>query len=326
MFRHQKVVAVFEDFDLEVAKQLDSLEVATCGYLSPVTDPFQPVNNKYHLTEKIIKVFVDRNLPVEFITKGKISDEAIAMIRDQEHSFGQVSILTPHEDLRRKLVPMGAHTKILFQNLERLSRAGKHAVCRIDPIFPYLTDSETDLEDIVKRAAESGAKHIVASCVDIPSKISSSFYSALGAIDGDLVARYRELYVERIDGDLNASIEYRRRLFSLLKEICGRYDVTFGLCMEYEKTPKGVRGLNQDFMTSRNCEGIDIPVYVREGKGKQFEPGVCDQRGVCLKCQHASCGIEELAMGRPESRKDWDLAAYRRWRGRTDESGQIPLF
>ncbi|MEA3355636.1 MAG: hypothetical protein U9Q63_04120, partial [Patescibacteria group bacterium] len=36
---------------------------------------------------------------------------------------------------------------------------------------------------------------------------------------------------------------------------------------------KKVRGLNSEFMSSNNCDGVDIPIYVREGDGKRLELG-----------------------------------------------------
>ena len=79
-FETEGVVTVFKDFDKVIAGQPGKADYASCGYLSPVTDPFQPLNNKYKLTEKIIAEFVNRNIPVEFITKGRVSDEAILLI------------------------------------------------------------------------------------------------------------------------------------------------------------------------------------------------------------------------------------------------------
>ncbi|HAW60686.1 MAG TPA: hypothetical protein DCW86_04375, partial [Actinobacteria bacterium] len=171
LFRERGVVTVFKNFDEAIARQLDSLSVVSCGYLSPVTDPFQLINERYRLSEKIIEVFVDRNIPIEFVTKGVVGDEAIDLIKRQPHSFGQVSILTADEDLRKKLVPGGASTDELFGNLRRLSGAGVRSVCRIDPVIPLLTDDEENLRRMILKAASCGVKHIIASCLDIPRKI-----------------------------------------------------------------------------------------------------------------------------------------------------------
>jgi hypothetical protein len=85
-----------------------------------------------------------------------------------------------------------------------------------------------------------------------------------------------------------------------------------GLCMEFESLDeKRLKGLNREFMSSRNCEGIDVPLYVRAGDGKRFEP-VPGCKGNCLRCHFMEsepvCGIPELKQAGA-----WKLKDYRRW-------------
>jgi DNA repair photolyase len=311
LFRQGGVVTVCRDFDRVVARQLDGISVASCGYLSPVTDPFQPLESKYHLSEGIIGQFVRRNIPVEFITKCRIPPHVIELVSEQEHSFGQVSILTPREELRHRLMAGGAPTDALFSNLKRLSQAGIHAVCRIDPIVPFITDDRRDLLTLIDRAVQAGARHIVASIMDVPRRISSAVFRHLDRLRPGLGSQSRALYRETIDGTLHADLDYRRSMFSCLRQQCDRAGVTFALCMEYQLQDGVPVGLNAEFASSVNCEGIDIPVYVR--RGGRFE-SAADCRGNCLGCRNPLCGIEDLAMGRPEvTRRDFKLRDYRRW-------------
>ena len=312
LFRERGVAAVFKDFDKKVARQLDGIRVASCGYLSPVTDPFQPINEKYGLSERIIKEFVDRNIPVQFTTKGKISDAAIKLIKKQEHSFGEVSILTLDEDKRQRLMADGASTDELVRNIERLANEGKFAVCRIDPIIPYVTDGKGELEELVWRVVDAGAKHIITSCMDIPRALKFEICEELRKRFEITKKKFERLYIEEISGRFHANIEYRRKLFRTMRKICDRNKVTMGLCMEFESLGgKEVEGLNKRFMSSNNCEGVDIPIYVRKGDGKRFEPvRGCD--GNCLNCHFSDkepvCGISDL-----KKAEAWKLRDYRRW-------------
>ncbi len=312
LFREKGVVAVFKDFDKKVAKQLEGLRVASCGYLSPVTDPFQPINERYELSEKIIKEFVDRNIPVQFTTKGRISDTALKLIKKQEHSFGEVSILTLDEDKRKKLMAGGASTDELARNIERLANEAKFTVCRIDPIIPYVTDGEEELEELVRRVVDAGAKHIITSCMDIPRALKNELYEELEKRFRIPKREFERLYTEVISGRFHANIEYRRKLFGLMREICDRNKVKMSICMEFKSLGgKRVRGLNKEFMSSNNCEGVNVPIYVRKGDGKRFEPVQrCD--GNCLKCHFSDkeqvCGISDLRKAGA-----WKLRDYRRW-------------
>lgn len=309
-WRNRGTIYIFENFPQSVAKQLDRLNIAACGYLSPVADPFQPLEEEFHLSEQIVEVFIERNIPIEVITKGRIPQRVIELISQQEHSFIQVSILTWDENLRKLLVPGGADTETLLDNLRRAREAGIYAVARIDPIFPLITDDPTDLERLVRMVKEAGARHIIGSVVDIPLKTQREVFSLLTRLDRKLPAAYRELFREKIGYSLHARIDYRRNVFSQLRRICEREGLTFALCMEFALTGREYKGkpimegMNKEFATSRNCEGIDVPLYIRQDD--KFAPLPCD--GACLHCEAPLCGIEELATGGA-----WRLADYSRW-------------
>ncbi|MCM8792029.1 MAG: hypothetical protein NC826_02635 [Candidatus Omnitrophica bacterium] len=311
IFNKKNIIFVCNDFDRVVSRQLDSIDVTSCGYLSPVTDPFQEIEDRFHLSEKIILEFIKRDIPIEFITKCKIPQRVIELIKTQRHSFGQVSILTTDEKLRKILAPGGTDTEELFNNLKRLSKEKIFSVCRVDPIFPFITDTKKHLEELITRAQDSGARHIVASILDIPLRIKGFILNCIKRYFGmDMYYNYLKLYQERI-GYLNARIEYRRKIFEFLKNVCEKKKITFALCMEYEIKDDRILGLNKEFMTSKNCEGIDIPIYVR--KNNKFEP-LYNCLGNCLNCNSALCGIEDLAMARSsDSKKDFKLKDYRRW-------------
>jgi len=324
IFRDKGIVAVFKDFDIKVARQLDRLTIASCGYLSPVTDPFQPINERYQLSEKILKEFVDRNIPVKLTTKGRISEKALKVIKKQEHAFGEVSILTLDEDKRERLMAGGASTDELVRNIERLANEDKFAVCRIDPIIPYVTDEREELEELMRNVVDAGAGHIIASCMDIPKALMYEIGDELEKRVGIPQRMLNHLYTEELSGRLHASIDYRRKFFRMMREICDEHTVTMGLCMEFESLGrKKVVGLNKEFMSSWNCEGINIPIYVRQGDGKRFEPVTgCD--GNCLQCHSSE---SEPACGIPDLKKAgaWKLKDYRRWsklveEGRTKQS------
>jgi DNA repair photolyase len=314
IFHHEGTIFISKDFDKTIAGQLDSLNVASCGYLSPVTDPFQKLNGIYRLSEKIVKVFVERNIPIEFITKSKIPDEVIELMKGRKHCFGQVSILTVEEPLRKIFSPSGATTDEVFADLSRLAGNGIHAVCRIDPVFPYITDKKDKLKDLVDRAVSSGASHIIASVLDLPVKISEYIFRNIKSHFGTGTYNdYKTLYTEKI-GYLNARIDYRKKVFDYIRNLCDKKGVTFALCMEYEiEDNSSPAGLNRIFMSSTNCEGIDIPIYIR--KEDKFYPAA-DCSGNCLNCTAAKCGISDLAMGISEnSKKNWKLKDYKRWSG-----------
>ncbi len=289
--RQHDTVYVFKDFDRQVKRQLESLDVASCGYLSAVSDPFQRINEYYRLSEKIIRTFVALNVPIECVTKQVIPEEALRLLRQQRDSFAQVSILTPHERLRRILSPQGAPTAALFENFRRLSQAGIFAAARLDPILPYINDDKKSLKQLLSTLGAARVPHLVASVLDIPPAIAAYVLARVKKLFGtETACRYRSLYNERI-GYLNADVRYRQDLFHFLKEEAGRNGLTFSLCMEFKREEGRVKGLNQEFSTSYNCEGKDVPLYRKHGK--RFSP-IEGCRGNCLRCTSFACGLPQF--------------------------------
>jgi DNA repair photolyase len=310
LFNADGVVTVFEDFDKVVSDQLDSISVASCGYLSPVCDPFQLVNSRYRLAEGIVNEFVRRNIPIEFVTKCVVPRDVIRLMKSQRHSFGQFSVLTLREDLRTGLMSGGASVEDIFGSMKECAVAGLPVVLRIDPVIPSLTDDRKDLKRLLERGIDSGAKHVVASVMDVPVKIAKEVFAQFRRFGVGLAYDLERLYGETIDGYLHADIDYRKRVFDTLRDLCEARGVTFALCMEYEVVGGRPVGLNREFMSSVNCEGVDVPVYIR--KGGSFTPAAgCN--GACLTCTEAVCGIEDLAMGTGNGKVDFHLGDYRKW-------------
>ncbi|MDD5614133.1 MAG: hypothetical protein PHQ54_03560 [Candidatus Omnitrophica bacterium] len=312
LFRDKNIIVVAKDFQREVSRQLDSIDVASCGYLSPVSDPFQPLNNKFHISELIIDEFTKRNIPIEFITKCRVPASVLDKLTVNRHNFGQVSILTGDSCLNRILVPNGAHHQVLFDNIMRMSKKNIFSVLRIDPVLPYLNDKKQDLKELIKKASVFGAKHVITSVLDIPVSLKNEFLDFVKSEFGTNISdRYRALYTERIGNYWHAKLAYRLSVFDFLKNEVAKEGMSFALCMEYQILKDGSRrGLNKDYMTSVNCEGIDIPVYRRSGF--YFYPA-SDCLGNCLNCSEAVCGIEDLAMAKDSSKFDWQLKDYKRW-------------
>jgi DNA repair photolyase len=310
LFNTKGIVTVFQDFDRVIADQLDSISVASCGYLSPVCDPFQEVDSRYRLSEKIVQEFVCRNIPIEFITKCKVPKEIIGLVKTQRHSFGQFSVTTIREDVRTRLMAGGATVDEIFGSMKECAVAGVPVVLRIDPVIPYLTDSKQELNRLVEKGIDSGARHVIGSVMDVPLRIAKEVFAQFRRLGVGFAYDLERLYCESIDGSLHAAIDYRKRVFDILREACEARGITFALCMEYEMVEGRPVGLNREFMSSENCEGMDVPAYVREGEA--FVPAAACN-GACLGCTEALCGIEDLAMGRGSGKQDFHLADYRRW-------------
>jgi len=264
-FEQDGCVAVFEGLERNIERRLRRLNTLYPVQLSPATDPFQPVNERYELTERIIDVVTRQNVPVDVLTKGRYSDEAIHLMARHPYSIGQVTILTPHESLRRKLMMSGATTEQLFENLNRLRCAGIYTILRLDPIIPGISDNLDDLCAVIQQAAAAGAQHVIVSAMRIPYRMRQQVFLRLMEL-GATKEALQSLYTDRYDSSLHPKWAYRKPLFDELKAEARRQGLTFALCREFVHEAGRLRGLNQDYCTADNCEGRAFPkAFVQVG-------------------------------------------------------------
>ncbi|MEM1538655.1 MAG: hypothetical protein QXK12_01670 [Candidatus Nezhaarchaeales archaeon] len=290
LWNEKRVITVFEGIDEKCAFELDQLYVASCAYLSPVTDPFQrPLENTYGLSEKIAYAFLDRGLPVEFITKRGDNVPLRLLDRMAEHKyrhcFTQFSILSVDDDVRRVFSPGGATVEQQFKAVRRAVDRGLFTVVRMDPILPGITDSERSIRELVERAKKEGVKHVIFSVCDLGWKWRRRTLSVIKHYFPEALKVWREVYVE--EGGSQACLSYREEVFRRAREVCDREGLTMSLCMEFKvelgKGGKTYVGLNSVYATSESCEGIDIPMYYRSSLSEAFKP-MEGCRGNCLAC------------------------------------------
>lgn len=285
----ENVLTVFIELPNIVKKQLSKLLVAHPAFLSPTTDPFQPVEEKFKISHRLILLFIEAGLPVSISTKRKIPLETLRVASQNPKTLIQVSINTPEESLHRKLHPNASPLKELFENIEKASAVGLFTTVRIDPIVPGVNDKLSDIEKIIKTAKNAGAKHVVVSCLDIPVRASKQIFKNLSFFNPQL----KKFYTQVFRGYLHAEQDYRLELFKNIKQMVTEHGLTFSLCNEFVLINKNLKGLNETFMTSPSCEGPPLPVYIRKTTLEKFSPAQCN--GACLYCRNPVCGIKELA-------------------------------
>lgn len=287
LWDNKGIITVFKDFDLKVKEELDELYVASCGYLSPTIDPFQkPLEDQYHLSEKTAYEFLRYNLPIVFITKQgdnipiKLLDEMARHL----HCFCEFTILSCDDEIRKIFSSRGATVEQQFKAVREAADRGLYVVVRMDPLFPGITDDESSIRELVVRAKQEGAKHVIFSLCDIDAEHLLDVFNLIREFFPDAYPKWKKIYVEKIGRDYNASIEYRRRVFRICRKICDEIGVTMALCMEFERIIGNkimYKGLNDEFMTSNVCEGKIVPLYHRWKLDEQFKPiKNCD--GNCL--------------------------------------------
>jgi DNA repair photolyase len=126
--------------------------------LSGNTDCYQPAEQTFRLTRKMLEVCNEFNQPVGILTKNAwiIKDKDILQKMAEKNILSaMVSITSLNEDIRRVLEPRTTTAKQRLKVIEELSKGGVRTGVMMGPMIPGLNEHE--MQPIMKAAKDAGA-------------------------------------------------------------------------------------------------------------------------------------------------------------------------
>jgi DNA repair photolyase len=175
-------------FVKENAAELLRRELARPGYrpaplaLGANTDPYQPFEQKWRLTRRILEVLAEFNHPVMITTKGALIERDIELLSGMAAkglARVAISIASLEPEIARRLEPRAAAPGRRLEVLRRLNAAGVPAGVIVAPVIPALTDQ--DLEKVLRAAREAGADTASYVFLRLPLEVRDLFVEWLEA-------------------------------------------------------------------------------------------------------------------------------------------------
>jgi len=208
--------------------------------LSTSTEAYMQIEEKLNLTRSILKIILRYRFPVHILTKSKLVlrdmdilkkiDENARLPKDLEQKLDHgviisFSISTLDEKLAKILEPGAPKPTERLETMKKFKEAGfLTGVCFI-PVLPFLSDSEEQLDEMVKTAAEYGADFCLIGALTLfgsgPRDCKTLYYRFLEEYYPELVPKYKKLY-----GNFWApSNQYQKRLEEISRRLCEKYGV-----------------------------------------------------------------------------------------------------
>lgn len=164
------------------------------------TDPYQPIEGRYRLSRKTLKVLADFRTPCTLVTKGPMVVRDVDVLSElSRHAQCSVSISIPtvDEDAWARLEPGTAHPLKRLEALRRLSDAGIDAGVLMAPIVPGISSHPAKLERTISAIADHGARYIGGFVMHLDGGTRSHFMEFLERAYPHLVERYGRLYAQK---------------------------------------------------------------------------------------------------------------------------------
>jgi len=127
-------------------------------YLSSLTDPYQPLEQKYELTRKLLEILLQRQFSISIQTKSALVLRDLDLIRKFQDCEVGFTITTLNDNIRKSFEPMSSTVEEKLQAIKELKENNIKTYVFYGPILPFLSDQS--LEQYIKQIADVGADYI----------------------------------------------------------------------------------------------------------------------------------------------------------------------
>ncbi len=169
-------------FAKPTAAALLRAEIARPGYVAkPIalgtnTDPYQPIEADWRITRQLIEVLAETGHPLTITTKSDrvVRDiDLLAPMAAKGLAAVALSVTSLDPLIARTIEPRAPHPERRLTAVRRLADAGIPTYVSIAPVIPAITDHE--LEHLIERAAEAGARSVFFIPVRLPHEVAPLF-------------------------------------------------------------------------------------------------------------------------------------------------------
>jgi DNA repair photolyase len=164
--------------------------------ISSATDAYQPAELRFQLTRRCVQVLQKYNVPYYVFTKSAMIERDFELHRQYRNNcFIVWSVTTCNEKIRRIVEPGTPPATRILKVIKKFAEAGLCCGVNIDPIMPLVTDSEQDLDGLVRACRESGVRHVFGAPLRLRTDIWQRMKLVLRLLEvPDGIKRYKEIY------------------------------------------------------------------------------------------------------------------------------------
>jgi DNA repair photolyase len=113
--------------------------------LSSVTDPYQPLERKFKLTQGCLELLLEHQFPISILTKSDLVLRDFDLIKQFDTIDVGFTITTFDEKVRKAFEPGASSVQSRLNAIRELSEKGIPTWAFIGPVLPYITDQGLEL-------------------------------------------------------------------------------------------------------------------------------------------------------------------------------------
>jgi DNA repair photolyase len=127
-------------------------------YISSLTDPYQPQEQKHELTRKLLEILLKHQFPITIQTKSTLVLRDLDLIKKFHTRQIGFTITALDDNTRKQFEPNSSPVEEKLQALEELHANGVKTYAFFGPILPYISDQ--NLPETLHTIADTGVDYI----------------------------------------------------------------------------------------------------------------------------------------------------------------------
>ncbi len=174
--------------------QLKSLKSKSHISIGTVCDAYQHIEERFQTTRRCLEVLRYYNHSVSILTKSPLvlrDIDLLLKIKEIEIGF---TIVTLNPRIKELFEPNSPPVKERLSALKNLSEMGISTWVFVAPVLPFLTDNESDIEELIESAQESGAKNITFDSLNPYPKVWNRVMEIIKREYPELVKKYQNYF------------------------------------------------------------------------------------------------------------------------------------
>lgn len=144
------------------------------------SDCFQPHPAVLDVTYLSMKTLLENGVTLSFLSKGEIPVRFLHLFRLWSgRVIAQIGLVSLSEGYWRQFEPGAASPEVRLENIRSLAGMGIIPEVRMDPVIPFLTDSDDEIERLIRVIKKLGVKRISLSYLHLRPRIAKQLEEEL---------------------------------------------------------------------------------------------------------------------------------------------------
>jgi DNA repair photolyase len=203
--------------------------------LNTSSDCFQSHPDILHVTYRVLEILLDYGIRISFLTKGTIPLRFFNLFgRSPEKIFAQIGIVSLSERYWERYEPNTPSPERRLENIETFKEIGIIPEVRIDPIIPFVTDTEAEVKRLFGQLSQIGIRKVTLSYLHLRPAIERQLMEELSPLHQRLIEScFRTQEWNTVGSSTKTKLlpkTIREKGYKRIKEIAEIFGITTLVC------------------------------------------------------------------------------------------------